>query len=99
VVYYCYARYAGWDSQDKAIIGGGEWIFENWINKGQDTLYSMKWDIDYFKVYGNVVNSHQYATSIRDAYNKGSRFAEGLISCDAPLTFRIPVFENMPVIG
>jgi len=88
-----YAKSKGWDSIDKAIIGGGAWIYERYLSKGQDTLYTLKWNIEYYKT--NKTTGKQYATNIRDAYNKADRFAKGLKKCNAPLTFRIPVFNNM----
>ena len=88
------AKAMGWDTQDKAIIGGGNWIYENYVSKGQDTLYKMKWNIEEFERKGTV--SHQYATHIKDASLKASIFAKGLKDMKAPLVFRIPIFKNMP---
>lgn len=89
-----YARESGWDDPDKAIIGGGQWIYQRYLAKGQDTLYTMKWNIEYYKK--NSKAGFQYATSIRDAYNKAYNFSNGLKECEAPLSFRIPIYENMP---
>ncbi|PKG22098.1 PA14 domain-containing protein [Niallia nealsonii] len=55
-----YAYKQGWDTPEKAIIGGAEFIGENYINHptyNQDTLYKMRW---------NPLNPgvHQYATDI-----------------------------------
>jgi len=60
---------------------------------GRDTLYTMRWNIEYFKKH--KIARMQYATSIRDAYNKGSKYAEGLLSVDKPLVFKIPVYKNL----
>jgi len=82
-----------WNSQDKAIIGGAEVIYQSYVAKGQDTLYSMKWNISNYKSSGRA--GMQYATHIKDAFNKADSFAKGLANIDAPFTFRIPVYDNM----
>ncbi|GKX30190.1 hypothetical protein SH1V18_26700 [Vallitalea longa] len=87
------AKSYGWNSQDKAIIGGGQWIFNKYVAKGQDTLYKMKWNVENYESEGEI--SHQYATHIKDAYNKAYNFSKGLIDVDAPFVFRIPVYNNM----
>lgn len=45
----------GWNKVDKGIMGGAEIISKQWINKAQNTLYAMRW---------NLMNSRysQYAT-------------------------------------
>ncbi|MNJ61296.1 Bifunctional autolysin precursor [compost metagenome] len=88
------AKSMGWHTQDKAIIGGGNWIYDNYVNVGQDTLYKMKWNVEGFEKKGTI--SHQYATHIKDSFIKASNFAKGLKNVDAPLVFRIPVYNNMP---
>ncbi|OMF49768.1 MULTISPECIES: glucosaminidase domain-containing protein [Paenibacillus] len=87
------AKSENWNSVDSAIIGGGKWINENYIQKGQDTLYSLKWNVNSFKKNGTI--SKQYATNIMDAYTKADRFSKGLKTVDAPLSFRIPIYKNM----
>lgn len=55
-----YAYKQGWDTPEKAIMGGAEWIASRYVNNPshrQDTLYKMRW---------NPTNptAHQYATDI-----------------------------------
>ncbi len=88
------AQSKDWNSQDAAIIGGGQWIYENYVQSGQDTLYSMKWN--YQGYLNNNKVTHQYATHIKDAYNKADKFSNGLGGIEAPFVFRIPVYNNMP---
>lgn len=57
-------------------------------------LYSMKWN--YQGYLNNNQVTHQYATHIKDAYNKADRFSNGLGGTEAPFVFRIPVYNNMP---
>ncbi|CAM4460222.1 MAG: hypothetical protein LEGION0403_FIIPPAGN_02796 [Legionella sp.] len=47
----------GWNTVEKGIMGGAEFISKKWVNKSQNTLYAMRW---------NPTNpgSHQYATDI-----------------------------------
>jgi len=59
-----YAIMNGWDSPEKAVIGGAKWIADNYIYRtayDQPTLYHMKWDY----VRSNATYAygwHQYAT-------------------------------------
>lgn len=101
------AKEENWVTQEAAIIGGADYIIENYIKKNQDSLYFCKWNIK--KIIDNIdivldknkkVDLHQYATNIADACVKGKTLS-GLISKAGKLnetyTFRIPVFKNMPV--
>ncbi|MED2927649.1 N-acetylglucosaminidase [Bacillus swezeyi] len=57
----------GWDTPEKAIIGGAELIGKNYIHRSgfqQDTLFKMRWA---------PTASHQYATDIGWAYKQVSR--------------------------
>ena len=84
-----------WNSVYKAIMGGAQYIGTSYINRGQDTLYTQKYNVTY---KGNLYN-HQYmsnlqapaveATGIYRAYNNN-----GLIN--SALVFKIPVYTNMP---
>ncbi|MBE7356737.1 glucosaminidase domain-containing protein [Staphylococcus haemolyticus] len=53
-----FAKNRGWTTPAKAIIGGAKFVRQDYINKGQNTLYRMRW---------NPKNpaTHQYATDIR----------------------------------
>jgi cell wall-associated NlpC family hydrolase len=63
-----FAKQQGWDSIDKAIEGGAKFVAQNYIAKGQDTLYRMRW---------NPANpgTHQYATDIAWASKIASTMA------------------------
>ncbi|SMQ84321.1 Beta- N-acetylglucosaminidase [Bacillus sp. OV166] len=57
---HCGARKAfkeGWTTPDKAIVGGAEFVALNYIDKGQDTIYKMKWN-------PAAPGTNQYATDI-----------------------------------
>lgn len=52
-----YAYKMGWTSPELAIVGGAKFIADGYINKGQDTLYKMRWN-------PSAPGTHQYATDI-----------------------------------
>lgn len=86
-----YAKNMGWNTRSAAIIGGAKSYSSSYISSGQDTFYYQDFDLL------TPENLHQYAQNIADAYQKGLEIAdtynEGF---DYALTFRIPVFSNMP---
>ena len=84
------AKNNGWNTRYKSILGGAEFLGKNYILKGQDTYYYQD-----FNVHGG--GSHQYAQAVHDAYSKGVKLANTYKSDTAmALSFRIPVFVNMP---
>ncbi|MCQ2454619.1 MAG: dockerin type I domain-containing protein [Clostridia bacterium] len=83
------AKKKGWNSKEKAIIGGAKDCQNGYISVGQDTYYYM----DYNVVIKNY--SKQYATAIYDAYNKGRKMAAGCTANkSSTLDFVIPVFSS-----
>lgn len=92
-----YAVDKGWNSRLAALEGGVKFINNNYISKGQDTLYLQKFDVD-ASYYG--VLTHQYMQNIAAPYNEAASAykgykAAGLLS-STPFVFRIPVYNNMP---
>lgn len=83
-----YAYDHGWTTVEKAIIGGAEFVAENYIHAGQDTLYKMRWNPDAMVDGGTP---HQYASDIGWAVKQTARIAEmyGLLSKYA-LFFDVP---------
>lgn len=95
-----YAKSSGeygrpWNNQYKAIMGGANFLASAYISVGQNTFYFQKF---------SVVNSayrywHQYMSCITaissEASNMHSAYSSmGIIN--QPITFRIPVYLNMP---
>lgn len=84
-----------WNTAYKAIAGGAEFIGSSYINKGQDTLYTQKFNVtNRSNLFG-----HQYMSNIQapatEARNMCNAYrSNGLIS--SPLVFKIPVYQNMP---
>ena len=87
-----------WNTVDKGIVGGAQYIGGDYVAVGQDTLYFQKYNTaSYTKtdVYG-----HQYMSNISAVAYEGSDTydgynAKGLIN-SVPFTFVIPVYNNMP---
>lgn len=84
-----------WDSVAKSITGGAEYIGSSYINKGQDTLYTQKFNVT------NVTNlySHQYMSNLQAPASEAAVMyrayrSNGLLN--SALVFKIPVYQNMP---
>lgn len=56
-----YAANVGWDTPDKAIIGGAKFIATGYLSESQNTLYKMRWNPD-------APGQTQYATDIHWAH-------------------------------
>ena len=85
-----YAYKAGWDTPEKAIIGGAKFVSEQYINHdmyAQNTLYEMRW---------NPARpcSHQYATDVAWATKQAVRIEQiyGQFK-DANKVFDIPSYR------
>jgi len=86
-----------WNSIYKSIIGGSNFIANAYINKGQNTLYLQKFNVNPNADYS--LHTHQYMTNIEaprseasisySTYNNYGVFNQAL-------SFVIPVFNNMP---
>ncbi len=82
-----------WDTRTKSIIGGAEHYGSGYVAKGQDTLYLKKFNVQGDNLYnhqymGNVGGAALEASSMSDAYTGPAR--------SFSLTFKIPVYLNMP---
>ena len=90
-----YAKENGWDTLEKGLLGGIEFVKEGYINKGQNTLYLQKFDI---------VNSdgelyeNQYMQNLLAPMSEASNMKEiyeASNSVDVNLNFIIPLYENI----
>ena len=82
-----------WNTRTKSIIGGAINYGTNYVKVGQDTLYLKK-----YNVQGSNLYNHQYMTNVQGAATEASRMSKAFTS-DAKqsnLTFKIPVYKNMP---
>lgn len=89
-----YAKEKGWDTPEKALIGGAKLIGANYVAKGQNTFYFQKF---------NVVNTesglflHQYMQNLSAASTEGASLKKTYTDwINSTITFRIPVYLNMP---
>ena len=91
-----YAYEEGWDSLEKALIGGVEFLKEGYINVGQNTLYLQKFDV---VNQDESLYTHQYMQNLlapQSEANNMKGIYEASNTVDAPLNFIIPLYENMP---
>lgn len=88
-----YAKNSGWNTRYKSIAGGAENYAKGFIEKGQDTMYLKK-----FNVQGSNPYTNQYMTNVQGAYSEGLHMAKAYDAKarTGALTFRIPVYKNMP---
>ncbi len=90
------AKAEGWTDGYTSILGGAKVISQNYILKGQDTLYLQKFDVD--GSY-NGLFWHQYMQNICAPANEGANIRKlynSTGSLDNTFVFKIPVYNNMP---
>ena len=81
-----------WNTRLRSIMGGAFYIGNNYINRGQNTIYLQK-----FNVTGTSTYNHQYMANVEAPYSEGKRmFAAYENPGNTPIVFLIPVYENMP---
>ncbi|MBQ8683521.1 MAG: SH3 domain-containing protein [Clostridia bacterium] len=87
-----YAKNQGWDSPYKCLRGSAEKIGNNYINKGQNTLYYQK-----FNVAGENLYNHQYMTNVQAPASEGKIRGNSVTAEEkaSALTFLIPVYKEM----
>ncbi|MFC4737830.1 peptidoglycan-binding protein [Bacillus daqingensis] len=90
----------GWFTPQASIQGGAKFISNNYLNRGQDTLYKMRWDPDFHEAALNSSISinrssfYQYATDIGWAYKQTRMIKELYDQIDNPyLPFEVPVYR------
>ncbi len=81
-----------WNTRLKAIRGGASFYAANYTNSGQTTLYLKK-----FNVQGERPFTGQYMTNIQGAASEASEISQGYSNemRTSPLSFLIPIYENM----
>ena len=97
------AKSKGWDSMEKALEGGINFLKYNWLDNYQNTLYQNKFDIDVRSGKSGMTGKaylyqHQYAQNLLAAYNEGillKGYYEKAEKKETELTFIIPVYEKM----
>ena len=91
-----YAQQKGWTSLDASIDGGIEILAKEYINKGQNTLYLQKFDVDnsdgqlYWHQYmQNLLAAQSEQQTLRNTY-------DSINAISSQHTFIIPLYKNMP---
>jgi len=91
-----YAMTKGWNTKQKAIVGGADWIVSGYIDAGQNTAYFQKWNTS-----KNATKAyyHQYMSNIRAVASsatttKSSYTSMGIL--DYPFVFQIPIYDGIP---
>ena len=95
-----YAKSREWSTKTKSIIEGAVYYGESYVAVGQDTMYLKKFDLV------GTLYTHQYMTNIQGAASEGQHLAEAYqdeetgayteAAQNTELTFKIPVYLNMP---
>ena len=90
------AREMGWTTPMLSLTGGSAFLSNNYIHRGQDTLYLQKFDVDssfdtvcWHQYMQNIAAPESEALSTYRAYSNA-----GIV--DSAFVFRIPVYRNMP---
>ncbi len=92
-----YAKQKGWNTRYKSLDGGAATIGNNYILKGQDTVYLQKFNVDANSPHG--LYNHQYMQNVQAPASEASsikRMYAGTGSLDSGFVFKIPVYQNMP---
>ena len=87
-----YAYKLGWTSRISSIVGGAKFIGNNYVNRGQNTLYYEKFD--FITPY-----NHQYMTNILAHKSESTKVVNAYSSdtlANNKYEFKIPVYSNMP---
>lgn len=86
-----------WNTPQKSILGGAQYLGEKYINAGQNTMYLQRFNVKSNGTYS--IYTHQYMTNISGAASEAASTADAYQSLGIAAhakTFVIPVFNNMP---
>ena len=84
-----------WNTVEKSINGGAEFLAEGYISKGQATLYYQKWDVS---PTSKTKYTHQFMANITapetEALKTAQVYKKMATIYDQKLNFQIPVFTE-----
>ena len=86
-----------WNTKARAITGGAIFIGSSYINLGQNTIYLQKFHVN--DTEGGELFWHQYMTNVLAPYSESKLIYSGYEKSnllDSPMSFIIPIYENMP---
>jgi hypothetical protein len=72
-------------------MGGSTILGNQYINRGQNTLYLQKFNVTSSNTYG-----HQYMTNVQAAASEANSQKKAYSDVEVAIEFSIPVFNNMP---
>lgn len=85
-----------WNTPEAAIVGGAEFIANEYIKQGQDTLFFQKFNLSSYSDFS--IFTHQYMTNIHAPVNESitmySAYSAGNLM-NSKFVFVIPVYKNM----
>ncbi len=87
-----HAKNVGWNTRYASLLGGAQLLANNYIAKGQDTVYFQKFNV----VYTDKLYSHQYMANVTAAITEGQKIAKAYTDKAQSFVFEIPVYSNMP---
>lgn len=90
-----YAYEQGWDTLERGLIGGVEFVKKGYIDRGQNTLYLQKFDI--VNSDGSLY-TNQYMQNLLAPESEANNMLEiykASETVDSNLNFIIPLYENM----
>ena len=83
-----------WNTRYRSIVGGSIYVGNQYVAKGQDTLYLQK-----FNVQGSKPYTHQYMTNVEAPMNEAGTTYTSYVNMgelENSFVFHIPVYTNMP---
>lgn len=90
-----YAYDNGWFTPSAAIIGGAGFVSKSYFERGQNTLYKMRWDPKYAEL--NNTYGRQYATHVAWADIQAKKLADMYAQLNSYfLYFDVPKYLNQP---
>lgn len=91
-----YAKNKGWNSRQKAITGGANFISSSYVNNGKDTLYFQKFNVSSdkktpaytYEYMTNIMAPSSESSSIYNSYKNNGKLNDAY-------AFKIPVYNSM----
>lgn len=89
-----YAYEHNWFTAEDCIKGSDD-IFQEYLDRGQNTLYAMDW---HYQGYADGTGVSQYATLVNDADNKAGNLKSEIPyeTLNQDLKLSIPVYNDLP---
>lgn len=84
-----------WNTVEKSIVGGAQFLASGYISVGQNTLYTQKFNV----TNAEELYAHQYCTNVQMPYTESvSNYAAyyNMGALDSSIQFEIPVYTDLP---